>query len=203
VTSRTCSSVPGRCESQALVLVGTMQPLHIAIFVGSMRWADSGLDAQTQQEAHEGRREVASAGTARPARVTVEGEHRGQAIEPQELHDGVEGRVCCEVFAHRSMEPDRGPGIHKITGFDYVLALAQGISRDGRVILEIELNFLHRVGSLQWLGPAPTINGDAAMLAQNLPNRLSGAGQTNAPLAVPRCDVADNRATLAVLARGS
>jgi hypothetical protein len=125
-----------------------MQPLHIPIFVGSMRWANSGLDAQTQQEAHEGRREVTSAGTACPARVTVEGKDGWQAIKPQELHDGVEGRFCCEVFAHRSMEPDRGPGIHKITGFDHVLALAQGISRDCRVILEIELNFLHRAGSL-------------------------------------------------------
>ena len=62
-----------------------------------------------------------------------------------------------------------------------MLPLAQQIGGNGRIIFEIDLNFLQRPGSLQRFGCATTTHSNAIMLAQNLPNRLSrAAGQVTA-----------------------
>jgi hypothetical protein len=102
--------------------------------------------------------------------ITVKGEHRGQTIALQELHEGVQSRFCREILANYGMKPDGGTCIDKITSFHHVLPLAQRLSRHRRVIFEIHLNLLQGFGPLQWLGYAPTIDGDTVVLPQNLPD---------------------------------
>jgi hypothetical protein len=132
-------------DQQTFLFVGPMQPFDVTVFIRPMRWAEIGLNAQAEQKAHERRGKVASARAADPPRVTIEGKHSGQTILAQKLDDGLQSRFCRELLVDWRIEPDGCPSIDKIAGFHDMLTLAFWISRHGRVIFEIDLDFLHGI----------------------------------------------------------
>jgi hypothetical protein len=112
--------------------------------------------------------------------VAIQRDPCGSSVRAQGLDDCCEGRFGSEILAHLSIEEDRGAGIHCIEDFDDVLVFAVTLSRHGRDILEVELPSSHGSRALNRGMVTFPWDGDAAVLAEDLPDGAGGARQTEA-----------------------
>jgi len=137
-----------------------------------------GLHPKTEQEAHQGGREIPSTRTADQAGIIIKGEHARQAMLAEKLSHDLEERLGIELATRLAMQPDGGASIDEVGNLDDMRPLSFRIGGYATGIFEIELDFLARLPELQRPAPAATILPDAARLAQDLPDRrrLSAAG---------------------------
>ena len=140
-----------------------MISLDVGIQIGTLRGTDVRHHPQGQQKPDQRGGKIPPATTAHPTRITIEREHAWPSRGPQEGQDGLfaKGRM------HLGRQQDRGPGIHKVTDFDHMLAFAfpTGISRDRGGVFEIHLHFLQWVARLQGLMVTRDARQDGAVLA--------------------------------------
>ena len=98
-------------------------------------------------------------------------------------------RLKFPFFRQMPQVASTGARIDKIAGLDHMLLLAQWIGGDGRVILEIDLNFLQGLTPFQRFGSATTIHLDPIVAPEDLPDRFGRAGHIcplRQPFRVPR-----------------
>ncbi len=79
---------------------GAVKSFDVGIEVGPVRRDDIGSHPKTEQEAHQGRREIASLGTAHQAGIIVKGEHARQAVQAEKLSHYLEERLGIEIATH-------------------------------------------------------------------------------------------------------
>jgi len=102
----------------------------------------AGFSPNTQQEAHQRRREIPPARTADKAGIVIKGEHGWQAMLAEKLGHGLQKGFGIEITPHLPIQPDRGARVHEIGNLHHMLLLALWISRHEAFILIISFILL-------------------------------------------------------------
>jgi hypothetical protein len=88
----------------------------------------------------------------------------------QKLGHGFQQGFSIEIATYFAAQPNRGASIDEVGNLHHMLSLTQSLGGHTTGVLQIELDFLPWLSQLQRPGLAPTILGNAACLAQNLPD---------------------------------
>jgi hypothetical protein len=100
----------------------------------------------------------------------VTGKHPGQAMFTQQLGHGFHHGFSIEIATYLATHPTRGESRDEVGNLHHMRSLTQSLARHPTSVLELELDFLPWLSQLYRPGLAPTILGNAACLAQNLPD---------------------------------
>src|SRR5919202_269149 len=165
---------------QALVGIRSIVAFHKGVLIWPPGGTARDLDPQAMQQAHQRRGEIAALRAAHEARIAIQGDRLWEALRAEGVDDRLEGRLGREILADLGVDEDRGADIHGIEHLDHALLFALTLRPHGRDVLEIELPGAHRLRALDGLMPPLTGTGDAAMLAQDLPDGAGRARQAQA-----------------------
>src|SRR5215467_742721 len=104
-------------DQQALIFVGAVEAFDVGLLLWLLGRTDVWLNAQTEQEATESRREVSPTLAPHPSGIAIKGEHGRQPIAAQKGDHRIKGSLSTEIVAHLRFQQDGGACVHKVAGF--------------------------------------------------------------------------------------